>query len=118
VVKPDTHYLLSGWIKTEGVVVKQGRGITGATVWAEPGWNATSVVGGRVIGPTWKRNSTREKTPQWTSVPRLGQWAGIVTGTAGSRISLSKCKRQGLDDVAPVLIAAIARISYGGRYAR
>jgi hypothetical protein len=82
VVKPETRYRLSGWIKTKHIVAKQGRGDAGATLWIESGWKSTPV---EIQAEEWTYVTLDFSSGTKTSIevgPRLGQWGGIVTGTA------------------------------------
>jgi hypothetical protein len=81
-IKPSTHYRLSCWVKTRDIVVKQGRGNAGATLWIAGGWEATKFV---KDAENWARVELDFDSGKRTEIqvgPRLGQWGGILTGTA------------------------------------
>lgn len=81
-VTPSRRYRLSCWVKTRDISVKQGRGNAGATLWIAGGWEATKVV---KHAEDWTRLEMVFDSGKRTEIqvgPRLGQWGGILTGTA------------------------------------
>lgn len=88
-VKPGTWYRLSGWIRTRRIDVQQGEGNAGATLWAESGWHAT-----QFLKHAWEWTHVKLDFNSATKTevdvgPRLGQWGGILIGTAWySQVSL------------------------------
>jgi hypothetical protein len=81
-VKPRTRYLLSGWIKTQGVQVVEKGGTQGANLSLDGTWEATAPV----LGDTdWTYVTLVFDSGQRTEVgvaARLGFFYSTVTGTA------------------------------------
>jgi hypothetical protein len=80
-VRPNTRYLLGGWIRTEDVDVQQG-GTTGATLSIWGGYEATHSLVGTA---NWTYRSLIFNSGDRTEIevgPRLGRHSSIASGKA------------------------------------
>jgi hypothetical protein len=81
-VKPKTAYLLSGWIKTEGVQIRQKGGLSGALLNIHGTWDNTMTFVG---DHDWTYQATVVNSGDKTSLEvcaRLGFTSSVATGKA------------------------------------
>jgi hypothetical protein len=81
-VKPATRYLLTGWVKTKGVVPENPKSTAGASLAVTDGFLKSPALN-KTQG--WKMLSVEIVTVQQTEIaigPRLGAFGGTVKGTA------------------------------------
>ena len=82
VVKPNTEYLLSGWIKTQDVFITQDGGRSGASLAIEETHQSTASV---IATKDWTYVTLQFNSGDRTELhlgPRLGHFGSTCTGTA------------------------------------